>query len=46
MIGGKSDRVSCGDHRNAGCIEIQGDKREEMKRILTEAGFKPVCAGG
>jgi len=29
-----------------GCIEIQGDKREEMKRILTEAGFKPVLAGG
>lgn len=29
-----------------GCIEIQGDKRDEMKRILTEAGFKPVFAGG
>ncbi|MCF7730944.1 MAG: translation initiation factor [Akkermansiaceae bacterium] len=29
-----------------GCIEIQGDKREEVKRILTEAGFKPVFAGG
>ena len=29
-----------------GCIEIQGDKREEMKRILMEAGFKPVFAGG
>lgn len=29
-----------------GCIEIQGDKREEMKRILTDAGFKPVFAGG
>lgn len=29
-----------------GCIEIQGDKREEMKRILTEAGFNPVFAGG
>ena len=29
-----------------GSIEIQGDKREEMKRILTEAGFKPVFAGG
>jgi translation initiation factor 1 len=25
-----------------GCIEIQGDKREEMKRVLTSAGFKPV----
>ncbi len=29
-----------------GNIEIQGDKREEVKRILTEAGFKPVFAGG
>lgn len=29
-----------------GCIEIQGDKREEVKRILSEAGFKPVFAGG
>ena len=29
-----------------GCIEIQGDKREEMQRILTEAGFRPVFAGG
>lgn len=29
-----------------GCIEIQGDKREEVKRILTDAGFNPVFAGG
>ena len=29
-----------------GCIEIQGDKREDVKRILTEAGFNPVFAGG
>jgi translation initiation factor 1 len=29
-----------------GCIEIQGDKREEIKRILMDAGFKPVFAGG
>jgi len=29
-----------------GCIEIQGDKREEVKRILSEAGFNPVFAGG
>jgi translation initiation factor 1 len=27
-------------------IEIQGDKREEVARILTEAGFRPVFAGG
>ncbi|WP_379711976.1 translation initiation factor [Haloferula chungangensis] len=29
-----------------GCIEIQGDKREEVKRILLEAGFEPVFSGG
>jgi translation initiation factor 1 len=29
-----------------GQIEIQGDKREEVARILTEANFKPVFAGG
>ena len=29
-----------------GCIEIQGDKREEVKRILIDAGFQPVFAGG
>jgi translation initiation factor 1 len=29
-----------------GRIEIQGDKRAEAARILTEAGFRPVFAGG
>ena len=29
-----------------GRIEIQGDKRAEVARILTEAGFQPVFAGG
>lgn len=29
-----------------GLIEIQGDKREEVARILTKAGFSPVFAGG
>ena len=29
-----------------GQIEIQGDKREVVTRILTEAGFRPVFAGG
>lgn len=29
-----------------GRIEIQGDKREEVARILAEAGFRPVFAGG
>ena len=29
-----------------GQIEIQGDKRAEVARILTEARFQPVFAGG
>jgi translation initiation factor 1 len=29
-----------------GRIEIQGDKREQVARILAEAGFRPVFAGG
>lgn len=29
-----------------GHIEIQGDKRDEAARVLTEAGFRPVFAGG
>ena len=29
-----------------GRIEIQGDQREEVSRILKHAGFRPVFAGG
>jgi translation initiation factor 1 len=29
-----------------GRIEIQGDQRVTVARILTEAGFRPVLAGG
>ena len=29
-----------------GQIEIQGDKRQEVARILIEANFRPVFAGG
>ncbi len=29
-----------------GRIEIQGDQRTEVARILSEAGFRPVFAGG
>ena len=29
-----------------GRIEIQGDQREVVARILTSAGFRPVFAGG
>jgi translation initiation factor 1 len=36
----------CGGTVKDGRIEIQGDKRDEVARILTEAGFRPVFAGG
>jgi len=36
----------CGGTVKDGRIEIQGDKRAEAARILTEAGFRPVFAGG
>ncbi|MCX5724561.1 MAG: translation initiation factor [Nitrospirae bacterium] len=29
-----------------GRIEIQGDQRDTVSRILTKAGFRPVLAGG
>jgi len=36
----------CGGTVKDGQIEIQGDKREEVARILAEANFRPVFAGG
>jgi len=36
----------CGGTVKEGRIEIQGDKRNEVARILTDAGFRPVFAGG
>lgn len=36
----------CGGTVKEGRIEIQGDQREVAARILTEAGFRPVFAGG
>lgn len=37
---------SCGGTVKDGDIEIQGDQRETVARILSEAGFRPVLAGG
>jgi translation initiation factor 1 len=36
----------CGGTVKDGQIEIQGDQRETVARILREAGFRPVMAGG
>jgi translation initiation factor 1 len=44
----KAMQKSCGTGGTVknGQIEIQGDKREEVARILAEANFSPVFAGG
>lgn len=44
----KKMRNACGAGGTVkdGRIEIQGDRREIVARILIEAGFKPVMAGG
>lgn len=36
----------CGGTVKDGQIEIQGDQRDTVARILREAGFRPVMAGG
>ncbi|MBK8001739.1 MAG: translation initiation factor [Verrucomicrobia bacterium] len=44
----KAMQQACGSGGTVkeGRIEIQGDRREVVARILTEAGFRPVFAGG
>jgi translation initiation factor 1 len=44
----KQMRASCGCGGTVkdGNIEIQGDQREKIATILTQAGFRPVFAGG
>ena len=44
----KAMQKACGSGGTVkdGQIEIQGDKRAEVARILTEANFRPVFAGG
>ena len=36
----------CGGTVKDGQIEIQGDQREKIAQILSDAGFRPVFAGG
>ncbi len=38
--------AGCGGTVKDGEIEIQGDQREGVAKILREAGFRPVLAGG
>ena len=38
--------AGCGGTVKDGQIEIQGDQREVVARVLTEAGFRVVMAGG
>ena len=36
----------CGGTVKDGRIEIQGDKRDAVAKVLSDAGFRPVMAGG
>ncbi len=36
----------CGGTVKDGDIEIQGDQRDKIAQILSDAGFRPVFAGG
>jgi translation initiation factor 1 len=44
----KEMQQSCGAGGTVknGRIEVQGDQRKTVARILTSAGFRPVFAGG
>jgi translation initiation factor 1 len=44
----KRIRAACGTGGTVkeGRIEIQGDHRQTVAKVLSEAGFRPVMAGG
>jgi len=39
-------KCGCGGAAKEGVIEIQGDKRDELKALLEAKGFKVKLAGG
>ncbi len=46
LVGKMRAACGCGGTVKDGRIEIQGDQREAVSKILAEAGFRPVFAGG
>jgi translation initiation factor 1 len=46
LVGKMRAACGCGGTVKDGRIEIQGDQREAVSRILADAGFRPVFAGG
>jgi len=46
LLAGMQAACGCGGTIKEGRIEIQGDQRGAVCRILGEAGFRPVLAGG
>lgn len=39
-------QCGCGGTVKGECIEIQGDKRDEITKVLTEQGYRVVLSGG
>jgi translation initiation factor 1 len=46
LTAGMRAACGCGGTVKEGRIVIQGDQRDAVARILSEAGFRPVFAGG